>query len=313
MTLLYSDPFFLEHHTGAHPERPERISAIRDHLATIGLDVQCRQPNWEPVTIPRLTRVHDPHYVQRMAIFARRGGGRVEADTVLSRQSYDVATKAAGAVCDAVVRVIRGEDQHAFCLVRPPGHHALHQSAMGFCLFNSVAVGARLALDELGLDRVMIVDWDVHHGNGTQDMFYSDGQVGFLSIHRFPFYPGSGDRSETGTGSGLGRIVNVPVRFGTSQEDYRAMFANEVTKLADALRPQLLLISAGFDCHRLDPIGSLGLEVEDFAELTRLLVDVANVHAQGRIVSVLEGGYNIEVLPSCVAAHLQGLLPPETP
>ena len=181
---------------------------------------------------------------------------------------------------------------------------------MGFCLFNNIAVAARVALDEHALDRVLVVDWDVHHGNGTQDMFYADGRVGFLSIHRWPFYPGTGDSDETGTGAGLGATVNLPTKFGTSREAYIQKFSAELEKLAARVRPQLVLVSAGFDSHRADPIGSLGLEIEDFTALTQIVNDVAAVHAGGRIVSLLEGGYNPPVLADCVEAHLRELINP---
>ena len=308
MTLLYYDPRFLDHQTGTHPERPERLIAVARHLERTGLDGRCQRPIWEPASDERLGRVHEPGYARELAAFEQGGGGRVEVDTVVRPGSVEVARLAAGAVCDAVERVVQGVDRSALCLIRPPGHHALRSSAMGFCLFNHVAVGARLAIEELGLDRVMIVDWDVHHGNGTQDEFYADGQVGFLSIHRWPFYPGTGDSDETGTGQGLGTTVNLPMAFGTARSEYLDRFRGAVEKLADKIRPQLVLISAGFDSHRDDPVGSLGLESEDFSDLTRIVLDVAGVHTAGRVVSVLEGGYNPSILAGCVELHLRELL-----
>ncbi len=179
---------------------------------------------------------------------------------------------------------------------------------MGFCLFNNVAIGARVATDEHKLSRVLIVDWDVHHGNGTQDAFWTDERVGFFSIHRWPFYPGTGDSDETGSGAGLGTTLNVPIEFGTARREYLAHFRATLENFADKLRPQLVLISAGFDSHRDDPVGSLGLEIEDFSELSRIVLDIADVHAGGRVVSVLEGGYNPGVLAGCVEVHLQELL-----
>jgi acetoin utilization deacetylase AcuC-like enzyme len=251
--------------------------------------------------------VHEPGYIDRIVATAQRGGGRLDPDTVVSPASADVAQLAAGAACDAVDRVLRGEDQTALCLARPPGHHALPERAMGFCLFNNIAAAAAVACDEHQLDRVLVVDWDVHHGNGTQDMFYADSRVGFFSIHRWPFYPGTGAADETGTGDGLGSTRNLPVTFGTPRAAYLDCFRAELEKFASEIRPQLVLVSAGFDSHREDPIGSLGLEVEDFAELTKVVCDVADVHAAGRIVSLLEGGYNPPVLAECVEAHLRAL------
>ncbi len=239
--------------------------------------------------------------------FIRRGGGRIEVDTVLSPGSLEAALLAAGAVRDAVGRVVGGEDTTALCLVRPPGHHALPAAAMGFCLFNNVAIGARMAVQELQLDRVLVVDWDVHHGNGTQESFWRDEQIGFLSIHRWPFYPGTGDADETGSGPGLGTTLNLPVPFGTPRAEYLARFTGELNRLADRIKPQLVIISAGFDSHRTDPVGSLGLETEDFATLTQAVRAVADQHAGGRIVSVLEGGYNPPVLAECVGLHLAEL------
>jgi acetoin utilization deacetylase AcuC-like enzyme len=308
MTLLYSDPRFLDHVTGRHPENPTRLAHITRRLDESGLADGCLRPTFDPISLERLKRVHEPAYVAEVAEFVRRGGGQLEADTVVGPKSYEVALLAAGAVADAVERVVRGEDTTALCLVRPPGHHARPAAAMGFCLFDNVAIGARTAIDELGLDRVLIVDWDVHHGNGTQEIFWRDEQVGFFSVHRWPFYPGTGAADETGSGEGHGTTLNLPLAFGTPRHEYIERFTEAVTRLADRLRPQLVMISAGFDSHRTDPIGSLELETEDFAELTRIVRDVAGVHADGRIVSVLEGGYNPPVLAECVALHLEGLL-----
>jgi acetoin utilization deacetylase AcuC-like enzyme len=310
MTLLYTDSRFLNHDTGQHPECAARLQAVTRRLSAGGLDRRCQSPAWRPVSAARLARVHAPEYAATVRAFADRGGGRIESDTVLSPDSCEVALLAAGAACDAVERVVRGEDGTALCLVRPPGHHALPAGAMGFCLFNNVAIAARLAIDELGLERVLIIDWDVHHGNGTQDAFWADPQVGFLSIHRWPFYPGTGAADETGGGRGLGSTLNLPVRFGTSRQDYLNLFRSALENFADHLRPQLVLVSAGFDSHREDPVGSLGLEAEDFGPLTRAARDVANAHAAGRLVSVLEGGYNVERLAECVEIHLRELLPP---
>jgi acetoin utilization deacetylase AcuC-like enzyme len=308
MTLLYSDPKFQQHLTGSHPEHPRRLVAIDAHLAAKGLANRCRRPQWVAASLERLERLHEPPYVQYVQRYAAAGGGRIEADTVVSPRSFEVATYAAGAVCDAVGRVLTSEDRTALCLVRPPGHHARPHDAMGFCLFNNVALGARTALEEHSLERVLVVDWDVHHGNGTQEMFWEDGRVGFLSIHRWPFYPGTGDANETGSGRGLGMIANVPVAFGTSQDEYHAAFERALVDLAARVKPQLVLVSAGFDAHREDPIGSLELETEDFDRLTRTVLGVAGEYADGKVVSVLEGGYNAGRLAESVGAHLSVLL-----
>ena len=313
MTLLYCDPLFLEHKTGTHPERPERLMQIARQLERAGLDQQCRRPPCPSVSLERLQRIHRSHYAASVEAFCWAGGGRIEVDTVVSSQSYDVALHAAGAACDAVQRVLQGEDRQALCLTRPPGHHALPHSAMGFCLFNNVAVAARTAVAELAVDRVLVVDWDVHHGNGTQDVFYTDEQVGFLSIHRWPFYPGTGAEDDTGSGPGLCKTVNLPVEFGTSRRSYLDQFRSALERFADQHRPQLVLISAGFDAHRDDPVGSLDLEIEDFGELTQMVLDVAAMHAGGRVVSLLEGGYNTGILAGCVELHLRTMLDRELP
>lgn len=308
MTLLYDDPIFLEHDTGSHPECAARLASITARLRAEGLDRRCGRVTWEPVDRQSLSRIHNRAYIDSVERFTARGGGYIERDTVASRDSFRVALSAAGAVVDATRRIVRGEERQALCLVRPPGHHAIERSAMGFCLFNNVAVAARVGTADLALDRILIVDWDVHHCNGTQATFWEDEQVGVFSIHRWPFYPGSGDADETGAGKGLGTTHNIPLPFGTPREEYRTRFAHDLAAFADRMRPQLVLISAGFDTHVEDPVGSLGLEDEDFVELTKVTLDIAAQHAQGRVVSVLEGGYNLRVLPGSVVAHLKTML-----
>lgn len=308
MTLLYAHDRFLDHDTGSHPEAPGRLVAVHRALDSSGLAERCDRRSWEPAGDAAITSVHDAEYVAGIARIAAAGGGRPDPDTVVSPASYDVARLAAGAVCDAVEQVVAGTAQAALCLPRPPGHHALPARAMGFCLLNHVAIGAQRAIDHCALDRVLVVDWDVHHGNGTQDIFYRDGRVGFFSVHRWPFYPGTGAADETGAGDGLGATRNLPTPLGIDRRAYLDHFAGELAEFADQLRPQLVMISAGFDSHAADPIGSLGLETEDFAELTTIVRSVAAAHADGRIVSVLEGGYNPPVLADCVCSHLETLL-----
>ncbi|HEY1786066.1 MAG TPA: histone deacetylase [Pirellulales bacterium] len=308
MTLFYYDPTFAQHATGDHPESPQRVLFAAQHLAETGLLARVARPSWQAISPARLAHTHHPGYLAQLKQFAAAGGGYLDSDTVCSPQSYDIARQAAGAVADAVTRVVAGEDRRALCLIRPPGHHALADRAMGFCLLNNIAVGANLALAECNLDRVLIIDWDVHHGNGTQSIFWENERVGFLSIHRWPFYPGSGRADETGGGAALGTKVNLPIEFGTSRRDFLDALRSGVERLADKIRPQLVLVSAGFDAHRNDPIGSLGLETEDFGPLTQIVRSVADVHAQGRIVSVLEGGYDLRALADSVGVHLEELL-----
>ena len=307
MTLLYRHARFNEHDTGNHPESAVRLVHIEQALDSSGAPDRCDEVIWSGATDATLQLVHPKSHVAQIERLAAAGGGRVDPDTVVSPASADIARLAAGAVSDAVTRVARGDDRTALCLVRPPGHHALAARAMGFCLFNNIAVGAATAVELCELDRVLIVDWDVHHGNGTQDVFYGDSNVGFFSCHRWPFYPGTGASDETGAGNGLGATLNLPTSFGTSRRDYLARFASELETFADHMKPQLVLVSAGFDSHAADPIGSLGLETEDFVELTRIVKRVAAAHSAGRIVSVLEGGYNPPVLGECIVAHLEEL------
>jgi acetoin utilization deacetylase AcuC-like enzyme len=307
-TFLYTDPLFHEHRTGMHPERPLRLEKIEAHLKEQELTERCTAVVPKPATREQLLRNHTEEHIQEVEKFAAGGGGRIESDTVVSEKSYAAAVLAAGAVCDAVGQVLKGDAANALCLVRPPGHHALQKSPMGFCLFNNVAVAARAAVAEHSLDRVLIVDWDVHHGNGTQASFWEDGRVAFFSIHRFPFYPGTGDADETGAGKGLGLIRNVPVKFGTSRADFKAKFTRELTDLAAKVKPQLILLSAGFDAHREDPIGSLGLESEDFIELSDTVLAIAREHCGGKLVSTLEGGYHVDRLAECVGLHLGRML-----
>jgi acetoin utilization deacetylase AcuC-like enzyme len=311
LTLYYYNPAMVLHETGQHPERPARVSMVARHILESGLEARLTRPVWQPVSAERLARVHTPDYIAEVERFAAHGSGRIEEDTVCGPHSFEAASLAAGAVCHAVERVVAGPHRTAFCLVRPPGHHALVSSAMGFCLFNNIAVAARLALTELGLNRVLIVDWDVHHGNGTQDSFWDEERVGFLSIHRWPFYPGSGRSDETGTGAALGTTLNLPVEFGTARGDYLDTFRRGLESLAAKIRPELVLLSAGFDAHRDDPIGSLELETEDFIPLTQMVRDVANEYAGGKLVSVLEGGYNLAALVDSADAHLKTLMASE--
>ena len=304
MALLYTDPIFLQHETGTHPESADRLRTVTAHLEAAKLPARFESGRIVPASIDQLARVHSPGHVERVQEFAENGGGRIEADTVVSRKSFDVALRAAGTACDAVDRVLKGDHTRACCLTRPPGHHALADDPMGFCLFNNAAVAARQAVSEHKLSRVLIVDWDVHHGNGTQDIFYDDAEIYFLSAHRFPFYPGSGTPEETGTGKGLGTVFNLPVEYGTARRQYLAEFEQLLTDCAKKCRPELVIISAGFDAHRLDPIGSLDLETEDFAALTKLVLDVADEYCSGRCVSLLEGGYNVQALAESVEQHL---------
>jgi acetoin utilization deacetylase AcuC-like enzyme len=308
MTILYRDARFQQHRTGQHPESPARVATIDRRLDDRGLAARCRTGVPRLALVDELARLHGSEYIDQVRQFAAAGGGRIESDTVVSPASYDIARLAAGTVLSAVDSVLTGIDKAALCLTRPPGHHALADGAMGFCLFNNAALAAEHALRAHDLERILIVDWDVHHGNGTQDLFYHRDDVTFFSSHRSPFYPGTGADDETGTGRGRGYTFNLPVTFGTPRKEFLARFERMLLAAAAKCQPQLVVLSAGFDAHRLDPIGSLGLETEDYAALTKLVLGVAGEHCDGRIVSVLEGGYHVEALADSVALHLETLL-----
>lgn len=308
MPLLYYDPLFLEHQTGDHPECAARIVPAARRLNLFATHFGCVRPSWSPISLDDLHLLHTPEYVEFLRRTCEDGGGQLDPDTVVSPRSFEVACFAAGAVADAVAKVIRGPERQAFCLIRPPGHHALADRAMGFCLFANVAIGAKLALERHGLSRVLIVDWDVHHGNGTQDLFWDEPRVGLLSLHRDHFYPGSGAASETGGGAAIGTKLNLPTPIGTPRSQILDHFRAGLIQLAERIEPELVLISAGFDAHRLDPYGSLGLETEDFEVMTRDVVEVASKYAGGKIVSVLEGGYHPEAVAESVDAHLHELM-----
>jgi acetoin utilization deacetylase AcuC-like enzyme len=310
MTMLFSDPLFLCHETGQHPENPNRLRSITRRLEESRLTSRCQAGAYKPLAPEIVAHLHSPTVIQRAKEVAEQGGGHLDVDTIVSVKSYEVALAAAGAGVAAVDAVLSGKDKTALCLIRPPGHHATPTHSMGFCLFNNIALAADHARRAHHLSRILILDWDVHHGNGTQDIFYETPEIFFLSIHRYGagFYPGTGAADETGSGRGLGHTANVPIRYGTSRKDYFSALRSALDKAADKIKPQLVLVSAGFDAHRKDPIGSLGLETEDFRDLTKMALDVARTHAQGRLVSCLEGGYDLEALAESVQVHLEQLL-----
>lgn len=312
MVRLYTDEHMLDHHPpSGHPERPERLQGILRHLDRTALRGRCETGKVREATRTELLRIHAPAHLDHIVRFEMKGGGPIEADTWVYPGSNRAALLAAGACVEAVKQVVAGVDRQALCLVRPPGHHALPHDVMGFCLYSNIAVAAAEAVRHLALERVLIVDFDVHHGNGTQEAFYNDPKVGFLSIHRFPFYPGTGASGETGQGPGLGFTRNIPITYGTSRRDYLGAFDAGLSAFAAKVRPELVLLSAGFDAHAEDPVGSLGLEVEDFVALTQSVIDMASSYCGGRLVSVLEGGYNVPILAGCVAAHLETMLTAE--
>jgi acetoin utilization deacetylase AcuC-like enzyme len=299
---LFTHPDMLAHRPGTgHPESPERLQAVLDALdaAALGLD---RRAATE-AAVADLERLHPADHVARLLAAAPDSGLRqLDADTVLSPGSVRAARLAAGAVVDAVRAVARGETARAFAAVRPPGHHAEPGQSMGFCLFSNVAVAARVAQSE-GMARVAVIDFDVHHGNGTQAAFESDDSLFLGSIHQSPLYPGTGAASETG----VGNIVNVPVPPHAAREAWRGAFAGGLMPALEAFRPDLILISAGFDAHRRDPLAHQSLEADDFAWATRAVLEVARSRCGGKVVSSLEGGYDLEGLGRSAVAHVQAL------
>ncbi|MBI5495935.1 MAG: histone deacetylase [Deltaproteobacteria bacterium] len=311
-TLLLTHPTCLDHHPGAgHPERAERLGTILSVLRGEPVAVTA----WEdarPVDDAALRRVHSAALVEQV-LSARGRHDALDPDTATSPRSVDAALLAAGAAVQAVDAVLDGRAENAFALVRPPGHHATPTRAMGFCFFNNLAIGAAHAVSR-GIARVLVVDWDVHHGNGTQDAFYARRDVLFMSTHQYPFYPGSGDVTETGAGDGAGFTVNAPLPAGCDDADYAAVFAEVLLPIAEAFRPELVMVSAGFDAHRDDPLGGMELTTEGFTALCGAVREVARRHAAGKMVLCLEGGYDLDALAQsvrgCVSVLAGGGAPP---
>jgi acetoin utilization deacetylase AcuC-like enzyme/formylglycine-generating enzyme required for sulfatase activity len=304
---------YLEHKTGAgFPERPARLEAILKRLKEKGLLAQLTAIEAKPSPIEPITAVHRLEYVERVKKACEGLGDRVEhldsGDMPISAKSYEAALAAVGGVLAAVDGVMDGKIRNAFCAVRPPGHHALKDKAMGFCLFNNVAIAARHLLDKHRLGKVLIVDWDVHHGNGTQDEFYEDGRVMYFSTHLSPFYPRTGNEDEKGKGKGLGCIVNVPLPEKTGDDAFKKIYEEKLKPAALAFKPDFILISAGFDSARGDLLGRLDLTPAGYRAMTKIVREIADATAKGRIVSILEGGYNLDALADSVEAHVRALM-----
>ena len=309
---LFDDPLFGEHDAGpGHPEHPGRREAARVGLGEAGLEGELALRTPRPASREELLAVHTEEHVDRVAA-TRDRIHRFDPDTQAGPRSYEAALRAAGALVGAVEEVLDRTLDRAFCIVRPPGHHATSDRAMGFCLFNNVAVAAAQAL-ALGLERVAVVDFDVHHGNGTQQIFWEDPRVLYVSSHQFPFYPGTGAVDEVGEGKGRGFTVNLPMPAGLGDADYSRAYREIVEPIGHAFDPQLVLVSAGFDAHVDDPLG--GMEVTDagFAELMDVCVSLAGGSAKGRVVAVLEGGYSLEGLASAASASVARLLDRPSP
>lgn len=307
-TALIYDEVFLEHNTGSHPESPTRVEQVYAYLRSQPIFERLRQVAPRPASEDELLLAHSKSYVDFIGSLPGDQVRYLDPDTVFGPGSLEAALSAAGAVVKAVEDISEGSYERAFCLVRPPGHHATRDRAMGFCIFNNVAIGAAFAARRAGLERPAIIDFDVHHGNGTQDIFYEDGDILYCSIHEWPFYPGTGSPSETGRREGEGKTVNVPLPGASGIDEYMEVLRDTVLPAVRKHKPAILFLSAGFDADRADPIGGMDLTADGYGEVTDAIVEAAQDMCGGRIVSALEGGYNVNALSASLHAHLEALL-----
>jgi len=301
-------PIYLKHDTGEHVENARRLEAIISHLEQTGLKSQLTLIEPRPASMEELSLVHQKQYIEQVQEVARRGGGWLDPDTVTSPDSYEAALYAAGGAIQAVEAVMGGELASAFALVRPPGHHATSRQAKGFCLFNNIAIAARYALARYDLERILIIDFDVHHGNGTQEAFYDNPQVMYISTHEYPFYPGTGSLEETGVGAAEGTIINIPLSAGCGDGEYLEVFEQIIVPAAKRFKPQLILVSAGYDAYWADPLALMEVSVTGFGQMARIIKGLADELCGGRLVFTLEGGYHLDALAASVKATFDVLL-----
>ena len=307
--FLY-DPMFLEHQTGAgHPESSERLTVSLPFLQRQSWFNALTQLSARPAALEWIATVHAPDYIKRVEAACIAGHRFLDSrDVSISSLSYAVARLVVGGMLEVADQIINRNIRNGFVLARPPGHHAEHNQAMGFCLFNHVAIVAKYLQQEYQLDKILILDWDVHHGNGTQHTFEADPSVLYISTHQYPFYPGTGARSETGIGKGQGTILNCPMLAGAADEDYEQAFKEEILPKIDTFKPEAIIISAGFDAHADDPLGDINLSTEFFAWMTLRMMEKADQYCDQRIISMLEGGYSLKALPLCIGQHLATLV-----
>ena len=307
-TAFLFHPEFLQHDTGAfHPESPNRLKAVLSGLEQSGLSQRLQHVTPSPATEDQILLCHTKKHFDNIQKYAESGPVQIDADTRVSAHSFDAAMLAAGAAIQAVDGILNAEFEHAFAAVRPPGHHATTGRAMGFCLFNNIAIAARHLVQNRGLKRVLIMDWDVHHGNGTQDIFYDDPHVYYISLHKKHHYPGTGWEEERGAGEAEGTNVNIPLSGVPGPQLYEQRF-QESLAAARAFEPEFVLISCGFDAHERDPLGNLGLRDETYGRLTQILLDFSATFGHNRIFSILEGGYDEQALAGSSSAHVRQLL-----
>ncbi len=300
---------YLKHDSGQnHPESAERLSSLLVHLEKKELILSLKKIQPYPAAVEWLEVVHDPRYIKMVERICKDGGGMLDPDTHVGSESYQVALLAAGGVMSAVDAVMNKKIKNAFCAIRPPGHHAERDKAKGFCIFNNVAIGARYVQKKFGLKKVLIVDWDVHHGNGTQNIFLDDPSVFYFSIHQFPYYPGSGSENETGEGEGGGFTFNMPMFAGSGDLEYIEAFQNILYPVALKFSPEFIFISAGFDAHKEDPLAGINISEAGYKKMTQVITKLASECCEGRLVSVLEGGYNFRSLSVSVEKHIRALM-----
>lgn len=293
-TAIYRDDLFIEHQPGYdHPESPERLKVIFDELDRPAVGNHFIYPEFEPAPLEIVRINHSKTLCERVQATSGRDHDFLDADTRTSPKSFDAACLAVGALIDGIGRINRGEIDNAFCLVRPPGHHAERDQSMGFCLFNNVAIAAKWALRELSMERIMIIDWDLHHGNGTQKSFYETDRVLYLSSHQYPYYPGTGAMLETGKGAGAGHTINIPLAGGQGDMEFARIYNELVIPVVRSFKPELILVSCGFDIYKGDPLGAMEVTADGFSWMTRKLVEVAREVCGGKLLVTLEGGYNL--------------------